>query len=310
MTYNGKEPEYKLNPYENIDISGLTIYHDINSLISDNENIKTESNIIINLLNGTSGMGSQLSLIMQNMYYFKEMNPNIICLPHFSKNNDHFKYHNPKYFNSFFLYFKRKENILDISNYKQYCLQLGIIDSYPFFNPIAPIMQSEPNNKYITNFNKEYDFIRLPEIVDNINRLKKEKPLIGLHMRSYVQKKIHQDSYITISIKDRLTKVKEKLDSENKDYSIFLATDVVTYIDIAKTIFNNDIYYFDNITRMVDDNEDVITQLTDDQAGYKLGSDILNECLALSMCNKVYLSFSNTMYTVSLFNPDVIMEEY
>lgn len=107
ISYNN-DKNVELKDYENIPINNNKIYENIESLISENKNIKTDDNIIINIINGMSGMGSQLTIFIQTQYYFKEINEKIICLPHFSNNQYGFKYHDTKYNNSFFLYFKKK----------------------------------------------------------------------------------------------------------------------------------------------------------------------------------------------------------
>jgi hypothetical protein len=85
-------------------------------------------------------------------------------------------------------------------------------------------------------------------------------------------------------------------------------TDISFYIDIAKAIFT-EVYYFENITR-IGEEHDIITRLPLDKSGYKLGSDILNECFALSLCDKIYVSNSNIVCLVSQMNPNIIMELY
>ena len=49
--------------------------------------------------------------------------------------------------------------------------------------------------------------------------------------------------------------------------------------------------------------------LNDEQSGYKLGLDILNECFALSLCDKVFLTPSNIMFIISTMNPYIEKEE-
>ena len=39
-------------------------------------------------------------------------------------------------------------------------------------------------------------------------------------------------------------------------------------------------------------------------------TDILNECLALSMCDKIYVSNSNIPFIITLINPEIKMELY
>jgi hypothetical protein len=101
--------------------------------------------------------------------------------------------------------------------------------------------------------------------------------------------------------------LKEKLDNELKNYSVFTMTDTNDHLELAKSIFG-DIYYFDNVTR-IDGQSDIIPELSDEEVGYKLGLDILNECFALSLCDKVYLTKSNINVIITTMNPNIDIEE-
>lgn len=304
-----KEPELKFKDYEEIPIGDNIVYNSVEDLINENPIILTDNNVIVNLVNNIdSGLGSQLTLIAQNMYYLKEKNEKIICLPHFSKNLTNFKYHNKNLINSFFMYFKRTSDVENLKNYKIYFLNCNLLHGYPFFNGRIPTMDFETNRLYIEYFSKNYQMIRNKTIVDSIEKI--NKPLIGIHGRNYAQKRIGGlHDYASVSIEDRFISVKNKIDKEyNNKYSIYLATDTNSYIDIAKKVFG-DVYYFENITR-IDNDVDIIHSLDDKYSGYKLGSDILNECLTLSMCDHIFLTGSNITNIVPMINPKIKMEEY
>ena len=262
-------------------------------------------------------------------------------MPSFSNNSEYFKYHESSlYNNSFFLYFtpfriedaqlaahsslitareagvlnekrcNRIQDIDDLSKYKQYFLLMGVINDYPFFGYGIPAMNHEPGRKYIQHFNKNYEFIANTEIIQIFQNIKKNAKIFGIHIRSLEQKRVHHNDYLAISIQDRLHRVKEQLDAFHgcNNYSIYIMTDISFYIDIAKAIFT-EVYYFENITR-IGEEHDIITRLPLDKSGYKLGSDILNECFALSLCDKIYVSNSNIVCLVSQMNPNIIMELY
>jgi hypothetical protein len=301
------EQNIVLKDYENIQISNK-IYESINDLLYEIPEIYTNDNIIINIVNGNSGMGSQLTIFSQYLYYFYEKNNKIICLPHFSDNNTNFKYHNDKYNQSFFLYFKKNKDINDLLKYKLYFLRANVIDNYPFIESKIPTMNNEINKKYINKFNDDYKLIKNDNIFNDI--YKNKKPLIGIHIRSIAQKKKHQPDYLNISIENRLKFLKYKLNNLYGTYSIFIATDVNPYIDLCKSIFNdNNISYINDITR-IDNEEDIIANTDIKMSGYKLGSDILNECLVLSKCDNIFVSNSNIPFIISILNPNIIMEEY
>jgi len=295
-----------LKDYENIAINDNKIYEDVDILINENSNIKTDKNIIINMVNTNSGFGSQLTIFMQTLYFLKELNPNIICLPHFSNNTAQFKYHDHNYNNSFFLYYKRKTDIHNFTKYKVYFANASVLNIIPFFEGHLPIMNDEINKKYITNFINEYEVIRNPSIIKSISNLK--KPIFGIHLRSIAQKVIHDPDYLSTLYSDRLLKIKEKIKNKHDEYSIFIMSDTNDNINLAKSIFNN-IYYFDNVLR-IDGDEDIINTLDDDKSGSKLGMDILNECLAMSLCTKIFVSNSNIPFIISTINPNIDMEEF
>jgi hypothetical protein len=303
VQYEIENTKFDLKDYENIPITDR-VYENIEDLINNNDEIKTASNIIINIVNGESGIGSQITLFMQNSYHLKEINPNIICLPHFSNNNHFFKYHDKNYNNSFFIYYKRKTHITNLVDYKIYFAKASI-SNIPFFTSDVDTMKHEPNNKYITAFNSEYEYIKNNSVIKSISNIK--KPLIGIHLRSTAQKMVHESEFLSTSYSDRLSKMKEKLDNELKEYSVFVMTDTNDHLELAKSIFG-DIYYFDNVMR-IDGQSDIIPELSYEEVGYKLGLDILNECFALSLCDKVYLTKSNINVIITTMNPNIEREE-
>ena len=306
LSYDNSVPEKNFKDYENVKVG--SIFNRIGELLSV---IHSEDGpIVVHLVNGNSGFGSQLTLFMQNLYYFHENYPNIICLPSFSQNADNFKYHESRYNNSFFLYFSRKIDIEDLPKYKQYFLTMGVIENYPFFGCGVPVMIHEPARMYIQHFNDNYELIKNPEVIQQIGTIRENKKMVGIHIRSLAQKQVHYNGYLSIPIQERLQKVKEQLDAspDYDNYSVYIMTEVSSYIDIAKSVFS-EVYYFENITR-VDTEIDIMSSLPLHLSGYKLGSDITNECFALSLCDKIYVSNSNIIFLVSIMDQDIIMEEY
>uniref|UniRef100_A0A6C0B2Q2 Uncharacterized protein n=1 Tax=viral metagenome TaxID=1070528 RepID=A0A6C0B2Q2_9ZZZZ len=299
------ETKRDLKDYENIPINDNIIYENVEKLINEISDIKTDNNVIINIVNSDSGFGSQLTIFLQTLSFLKEVNPNIICLPHFSKNTTLFKYHDSNYNNSFFLYYKRKIHIENLENYKIYFANSSLL-STPFITACIPTMSDETNKKYITNFINDYEVIKNQSVIDSISNLK--KPIFGIHLRSIAQKIVHDPEYLSVSYSDRLLKIKEKISNDHKEYSIFIMSDTNDNINLAKSIFD-DIYYFDNVLR-IDGDKDIIMSLDNDKSGYKLGMDILNECFAMSLCNKIFVSNSNIHFIISTMNPDIDMENY
>jgi hypothetical protein len=152
------------------------------------------------------------------------------------------------------------------------------------------------------NIRKYIDSIRMPN-----------KKMVGIHVRSVAQKIAHKNEYgqTPKPIQQQLQTVKEILDKKHgENYQLFIATDVSSYIEFSKNIFAN-VFYIENITR-VDSEVDSIPYL-DQQRGFKLGSDILYDCLALSLCDELYVNYSNIPYIIEIIkdeNHSIEMNEY
>lgn len=174
--------------------------------------------------------------------------------------------------------------------------------------PKFPPLTDDINKKFIYYFRSKFNSINNINTINYMNSIK-YTTLIGIHIRSIAQKKAENSKYLDISIEHRLLNLKIKLDNEYTSYQIFIITDVLLYLDMAKNIFNN-IYYLEDIARINTEKDSI--PLLGKYTGYKLGSDIMNECLALSLCDKIYISRSNIPFIVSMINPDTnhIMEEY
>ena len=296
--------------YENI--KKENVYSDIESLIDNNRNVSIDECIIF-CINGQSGFGSQLTLLTQYSLYLKKINPKIHCLGHFSINNSNFKYHDINHNNSFFLYFKYLKKINE--NIKYYFLQSGPVlsyDKYPFIEPQSidglNVDDIEINREHSNYFKENFDLKIGNNIITKIDTIKKETrlPLIGIHLRALIQTVVHSYGR-NLDIVSKILKIKNMLDNKYTNYNIFLITDVNNYINIVKNVFtNNTIYFNDFINRINDDkiNDtycDSVTNL-ETHTGFKLGSDILYDCLSLINCNYYYVSVTNIAYITSYIN--------
>ena len=115
-----------------------------------------------------------------------------------------------------------------------------------------------------------------------------------------------------INIVSKLLKIKNILDNKYTNYNIFFITDVSNYVNIVKSIFtNNTIYYNDFISRIANDTGEKYSlnnQYCDSvinlekYTGFKLGSDILYDCLSLIHCDHYYVSVTNIAYITSYIN--------
>jgi hypothetical protein len=314
LTIEEKDPKI-LEEYENYPNNNNRIYKDIYELIEYNPTVTYGDKIIIYFVNWPCGLGSALTTFLQNAYYLKQVNKKLIMLRYFCKNTELFKYHEESYNNSFFLYFKyKKQNaITSMKDYSIFFVKSWHLGNLPGVVSKFP-MKDENTLNYLRHFVDNFE-IRIGEnIREYITKIKNSssppKPLIGIHIRSIIQKIIGCPDYLKTSINDRINQIKEKLDKEyNNNYTLFIATDVELYvIKCIETFGYPNIKYLNFINRIFNEH-DSIPQL-ERYKGFKLGSDILYECLALSLCDKVYVSNSNIPFMIYMLNPLVPMEEY
>ncbi len=191
------------------------------------------------------------------------------------------------------------------------------LDSLPFITSNFPPISCPINKRYIDIFNYNFELgIDKKIIYSFFDSLKiQSKNVIGIHLRSYYQKKFHHPEYLMIDLENRLMKIKYQLiDKFENDYIIFIATDVNNYIDKTIEIFGkNNVRFVEFISRIDNNNgsipPDSIPNLKKD-TGLKLGTDILNDCRILSLCDEIYLSNSNVTILVNLLNPNANIIQY
>jgi hypothetical protein len=260
---------------------------------------------IVFLVNGNSGFGSQLTLLVQISLYLKRINPKIHCLGHFGINLEHFKYHDPCLNNSFFLYFSYLKPISD--NIRIYFSNVHNHDPYPFIQPQTiegcNVDDIEINKLYSDHFKENYKLRIGSEIEYKITELKKELqvPLIGIHMRSAFQITAHSFGRDP-DIISKFNKIKQALDNKYEKYKIFIMTDVNSYIDTTKIIFGEENVYYNEFVNRVDiDTVDSVISLQE-CSGFKLGSDILYDCISLVNCDYYYVSISNIAFIASFIH--------
>lgn len=303
----------ELKDYENfaLDTNKYFVYSDIFHLLEENPNIKTDDNVLIYLINRDAGFGSVLLSFISNFSYMKLINSNIICLPHFSKNGKEFKYHQKEYNNSFFLYFKYNEEI-DITNKKIFFANTSSFENY---TNIIPPMKDSFNKSRFNIFNEYFTYNNYfnysnSDALSYILNLKNndKKPLIGIHLRSRAQLIIHPDcrNVPYFNLQETLFKLKKKLDDTYKEYNLFIATDTNVYLNISSSVFNHFVYL--SFINRINTENDFCELIEDEFIGYKLGSDILNDVYCLSLCDKVYMRYSNVKFLVSILNKNIDMD--
>ena len=291
--------------YENVKPD--VIYNNVHELINSNPNVKEEECVVF-FINGDSGFGSQLTLLTYYGIFLMNLNNNIHCLGHFSVNNSNFKYHDDNKINSFFMYFRYLKSIPD--NLNCYFVKLSTVLIETGISFILPqsveglnVDDIENNKIHANYFKNNFELIIGDHIVTNILNIKEETkiPLIGIHLRSSFQIKCHPYGR-TFDIEEKLLKIKFDLDKKFGKYNIFLITDVSNYIDMVKNIFKYSyVYYNDFISRIDVDTVDSVINLTK-YTGFKLGSDIIYDCLSLINCDFYYVSVTNIAFISSYIN--------
>jgi hypothetical protein len=289
--------------YENYPVTGH-VYEHVYDLLEHNPSIKEEKAIIF-LVNWPYGFGSALTIHIQNEIFLNNINKNLTILPHYSNNSRNFKYHDKADHNSFFRYFKYK-NSVDMSR-NIYFVKTAVFTTTPRIIYNMPFLSDATNREQVNYFLSKYTPILNEKVRTYIDSMKENnRPLIGIHIRSIAQK-FMEDKYLLISLDKRLQNLKKKIENQYPNAIIFTATDVNLYIDKMKTLFGK-IHYLDYIKRIYNEG-DSIPQL-DRYCGSILGRDIMDECYALSLCDKVYMSNSNVPFIVTMMNQQVDMEEY
>jgi hypothetical protein len=245
----------------------------------------------------------------------KRLNKNLIVIPHYSNNTRNFKYHDETLNNSFFKYFKSNQ-VLTIDNTTNiYFAKTVVLADEGKVSFQIPIKSNEINKRFVEYFLDSYTPIVNNKVKEFMDKIREGKPIIGIHIRSIAQKRMECDDYLQVEFEKRLQDVKRKIENNYPNANIFIATDVELYITKMKEFFGKekreekrDVYYLDYIKRIYNEG-DSIPQL-DKYKGYTLGSEIMDDCYALSLCDKIYISNSNIPFLVTLMNDTVKMEEY
>ena len=297
------------------------VYSNIADLLAYNPSLYTDESIVFGV-NTDSGFGSQLTLLVQTGLYLESINNKIHTLGHFSVNSAGFKYHDSDKNNSFFMYFDYNREIkLNVKYY--FVLLNGVMQNYPFIEPQSVnglnVDNIEINKKYSNFFKKNFKLKIGNNIIDNIKNIKEntQLPLIGIHIRSLANLKGHPfNRNIDTTTLSILQKLKLILDNTyTLGYNIFLSTDVSDYINIANNLFENTgvkVFYNNFISRIKTDNNeprkhssgycDSVDNLSAEYTGFKLGSDIIYDCLSLVSCDYYYVSVTNIAFITSFIS--------
>jgi hypothetical protein len=299
-----------MSDYTNYPVTGF-VYKSVYNLLDANPHLMNEpnkeKNALIYIVNWPYGFGSALIVYLQNIIFLRTINEDIVALPHYSKNTENFKYHDESTANSFFHYFNYKQTV-DVTKKKIYFCNAMVLDDFPKFTFTIPIQNTVMNKQIVNAFTNTFSFKlndKVKKYMDFIRQTGKE--LIGIHIRSLHQKRCENPVYMNISFETRLSKLKNIIMQKHENAVLFIATDVEIYLYKMKELFGK-VEYLNYIERIYNE-QDSIPQL-DKYKGHKLGRDIIDDCYALSLCDKIYISNSNIPFMVTLMNKDICMEEY
>lgn len=293
----------ELTDIENMPVGTNHVFDSVHDLIAKHDIANADESTLIYLINWPYGFGSALSVFAQNACFLNELNPKLTVLPHFSHNSDHFKYHQPEYNNSFFLYF---ENLIQPSSTASKPKQIYFVKSTVISEVDGLDTTAIPPIKKASN-KRLIDYFRQRFRVRDCFKPSIEKSEVGVHVRGIAQKKAHHPEYESqASIDERLKRLASHLSAPRAN--VFVMSDVESYIDKAKQCFGANVKYLTGIDRTPTDAHHSMPAIK--TVGYKLGSDILRECCAMSQCEMVYVSESNIPFIISLINPNVRMFGY
>jgi hypothetical protein len=297
-----------MQEYENYPVTGY-VYPHVYELLHQNPQLKREPAIIF-LINWPYGFGSALSIHMHNDFFLTNMNKKLTVLPHFSNHTRNFKYYDRRENNSFFHYFKYNGQV-DM-NQKIYFVNANIINNETKISYIIPVLKDDNNKRLISHFLQNYAPILDGSVKERLNcfapfRVENKYELIGIHVRSIAQKHLENTEYLAIDLDTRLMHLKKKVATLHPNAVIFVATDVELYIKKMQKLFG-EIHFLKDIKRIYNE-ADSVPQF-EKYAGHILGRNIMDDCYALSLCDKVYISNSNMPFLITLMNSKVPMEEY
>jgi hypothetical protein len=200
------------------------------------------------------------------------------------------KYH-LKNVNAWNYYFKNinKYKLNEVYNSKNVLFSSDLIDRKYFYN----LDEINNNLKLFLEFKKiQKKYIKInPNIVFKANSIYskyKKYKILGLHLRGTSYKNAPKHPFpipLTLAIN-----ICKKLLIKKKFEKIFLITEEKKYLDKFKLIFGNKLIYLDTFRSNMND---AFTVYPRKLHRYKLGLEILLECLFLSNCNGIISNMTN-----------------
>lgn len=274
-------------------------YANVRELVAAQPQLRTESATIY-LINFQFGLGSALTVYIQNEAFLKQFNPDLVPVPHFSNNTANFKYHDESVCNSFPLYFD--DAVTERPGRRFFCHSAALSD-FPFFTwsiPLDAVTQS-----LVNQFKHRFSLKIGQPARDLVAKAREQQVrLVGIHIRSWYQKQFHESDYCSVPLVQRLEAVK----SQCPDCVFIVATDVKDYVQLAEQIFGSSVYCLE-VARIQSGDQDSVSNLSQ-FTGTKLGNDILSDCLALSMCDEIFVSPSNIGFLIAMLGGANKMKEY
>lgn len=193
--------------------------------------------------------------------------------------------------NPFEYYFQQPSNIQlsDIKNYR-FVLQSRKENAAFVATQLNNRANYELNEGYLHEMGRiSHKYIKLrPELrkefdVD-IQRMKENKPTLGVHYRGTDFKRNYKGHPVAIGTEDYINAVKKLVDT--REYTrIFLASDDIDAVKAFKKAFGNKLYYYNDTFRSSGSETVMKSDSTRHLHHYMLGKEVLRDAYTLAACD-------------------------
>ncbi len=193
--------------------------------------------------------------------------------------------------NAWNYYFKNlnKYTLSEVYKSKNVIFSGEIFNKSNYFN-FEKILFEKKLNKYFKNLQKKYIKIN-PEIKNEYNKFVKKfknEKVLGLHLRGTTYKNAPKHPY-PLPVNLAKTIISDLIDRYN--YSkIFLITEEKKYIEEFRKKFGSKLIFFDSHRSYTNDAFVIYPRKNH---RFKMGKEILIECLIMSKCDGVIINYTN-----------------
>lgn len=133
------------------------------------------------------------------------------------------------------------------------------------------------------------------EHIDSARKILIDRNALGVHVR----RTDHPDSILPVELGDYYRAIDKLIDKHDM---LFLSTDDEHVVRDFRKRYGSKVHC--NDVKRSSDTRAVHRNFEHDDR-WRLGLDVLTDCLCLASCNKLVLTFSNVSYAALLFNPEL-----